>query len=283
MDSSRRLHRAAGRSGVARPRPAVFFDKDGTLVVDVPYNVDPALIRLAPGAPEGLPMLARLRLPLVVISNQSGIGSGRFGADALPAVSDRLQVLCSALGASLTDCYYCPHAPQADGTPACGCRKPRPGMLWAAARRHRIDLSESWFVGDILDDIEAAHRAGCRAVLIDNGNETVWRDGPGRQPDARVADLHGAACAIVAALRIARHARRERRAAVSKAQARRVESSSSLNLRSMRTVRPLRVPPTRMQSSRLAAPAGRPGPSLTRHAAATFEANGQDRTFGVAA
>lgn len=194
VDGVTGIERGRGK-GDASAGPAIFLDKDGTLLDDVPYNVDPALMRLAPGAPEGLARLGRLGLPLIVISNQSGVAFGRFGLTALGKVEQKLSELFAAHGARLAGCYFCPHHPKGTVAPfnvRCDCRKPAPGMFLAAAE-HGIDLSASWFIGDILDDIEAGHRAGCRAILIDNGNETEWRDGPGRTPDAKVSDLDLAA------------------------------------------------------------------------------------------
>ena len=175
---------------------AVFLDKDGTLVKNVPYNVDPAQVRLAPGAAEGLPRLHAAGYRLIVVSNQPGVAHGYFAEPALAAVEERIRTLLDELGVPLDGFFYCPHHPAGRVAPyrcACDCRKPAPGMLLAAARAHRIDLARSWLVGDILDDIEAGRRAGCRTVLIDNGNETEWVLAPLRQPHCRVVDLATAA------------------------------------------------------------------------------------------
>ena len=98
--------------------------------------------------------------------------------------------------------YYCPHHPQGQlpgYTQACLCRKPQPGLITRAAWDHEIDLAGSWFVGDILDDVEAGHRAGCRTVLVDNGHETQWRRSPLRWPHHVAASLADAALRIIAA------------------------------------------------------------------------------------
>lgn len=187
-------------SGPGPPR-AAFLDKDGTLIEDVPYNVDPARIRLAPGAGEGLAALHAAGFRLVVVSNQSGVARGLFPVEALDAVRRRLEELLASYDVPLADFLYCPHHPE--GTVAayarpCACRKPAPGMLVRAAGALGLDLPRSWLIGDILDDVEAAHRAGCRAVLLDNGHETEWLPGPFRTPDRRAADLAEAARIILA-------------------------------------------------------------------------------------
>ncbi|WP_337176196.1 HAD family hydrolase [Paludisphaera sp.] len=184
-------------------RRAVFLDKDGTLVDDVPYNVDPDRIRLAQGAAEALPRLKGMGFRLIVVSNQSGVARGMFEEEALGPVMQRLQELTTALGAPLDGFYYCPHHPQGSVDRyvlACDCRKPAPGMILRAAAEHGVDTAASWLVGDILDDVEAGRRAGCRAVLIDNGNETEWVRSPIRTPDVVAAGLDDAARRIAAAV-----------------------------------------------------------------------------------
>ncbi len=178
---------SAGQAG-----PAVFFDKDGTLIEDVPYNVDPALIELAAGARELLVQLHEAGYRIVVVSNQSGVARGLFAEEALVAVEQRLTKLLREFGVPLAGFYYCPHLPKGKVLPyaiACGCRKPAPGLILRAAREHALDLARSWMVGDILDDIEAGRRAGCRTVLLHNGHETEWRLTPERRPDHVAAHL----------------------------------------------------------------------------------------------
>ena len=190
-------------------RPAAFLDKDGTLLEDVPYNVEPGKMRLAPGAAEGLRELGRLGLALVVVSNQPGVALGRFGHERRDGVADRLREMFERHGARLSGCYWCPHHPDGTVAPyarACDCRKPGPGMPRRAASELGLDLGRSWFVGDILDDVQAGRRAGCRTILVDNGGETEWRqDTPDRIPERIVANLHEAA------LHIARSTAEERR------------------------------------------------------------------------
>ncbi len=180
---------------------AVFLDKDGTLIEDVPYNVDPHKIRLMPGVALGLRALQDAGYRLIVVSNQSGVARGYFAETSLRAVFQRLQQLLAATGVTLSDFYYCPHHPE--GTVeryalGCHCRKPQPALILRAARDHDVDLSRSWFVGDILDDAEAGHRAGCRTILVDVGSETEWLDGSQRRPDYIAHNFAEAARAILA-------------------------------------------------------------------------------------
>ena len=180
------------------PGPVVFLDKDGTLVDDVPYNVDPARVVLAPGAAAGLPRLVAAGFRLAVVSNQSGVARGFFPEAALAGVERRLAELLGDIGVSLAAFDYCPHLT------GCDCRKPAPGMLRRTAARLGADLPACWMVGDILNDVEAGRRAGCRTVLIANGNETEWLPGPDRVPHFTAADLGQAADVI---LREGRHDR----------------------------------------------------------------------------
>lgn len=179
---------------------AVFLDKDGTLIENVPYNVDRTRIRLRPGAVDALLLLIGLGYELIVVSNQPGVAMGLFPHGALAAVEEHLNDLFLTHGFRLADCYWCPHHPEgsvADYALICACRKPMPGLLHAAAAEHGIDLSRSWLIGDILDDVEAGRRAGCRTVLLDAGSETEWKMGEWRTPDAVAADLLAAAAAIM--------------------------------------------------------------------------------------
>ena len=179
---------------------AVFLDKDGTLVEDVPDNVDPAQLRFTPNALDALRLLDETGFRLIVVSNQPGLASGRFSradfARLRHALTERVR---AEAGVALAGIYVCPHAPGESGRASCLCRKPSPGLLHQAAVALRIDLAQSWIVGDILDDVEAGRRVGCRGVLLDVGNETEWRLSPLRTPHHRCADLLAAARIIAAA------------------------------------------------------------------------------------
>ena len=143
----------------AGPLPAaVLFDRDGTLVHDVPYNGDPDAVRLVDGAREALELLRSLRVPTGVITNQSGIGRGLLTREQVDRVNARLETLLGPLG----PWEICPHAPE-DG---CNCRKPAPELIRRACRRLGVDPADCVVIGDIESDVEAARAAGARAVLV---------------------------------------------------------------------------------------------------------------------
>lgn len=140
------------------PIAAVFFDRDGTLVEDVPYNADPARVRSLPTVAETLDELRELGIAVGVISNQSGIGRGLLTPAQVREVDRRVNTLLGPF-----DVWrLCPHTPE-DG---CDCRKPRPGMILSAARQLGVEPGSVAMIGDIGADIEAARAAGARAVLV---------------------------------------------------------------------------------------------------------------------
>lgn len=175
---------------------AIFLDKDGTLIPDIPYNVDPGLITIAPDTIYGLQHLVNDGYKLFVISNQSGVARGYFTEDKLLAVEQRLAELLKFYNLELSGFYYCSHHPEGiikQYAYECECRKPKPGMFLKAAMEHDIDLSASWMIGDILNDVEAGNRAGCKTILINNGNETEWIAGPLRTPAYICSSINQAA------------------------------------------------------------------------------------------
>jgi D,D-heptose 1,7-bisphosphate phosphatase len=182
-------------------QPAIFLDKDGTVIVNMPYNVDPDLIVLMPGVGEGLQRLQASGFQLVMITNQAGVAHGYFPERALEGVHARIDALLEPHGVRLGGFYYCPHHPQGSIVTykcTCLCRKPMPGMIQRAAAELRIDLGRSWFLGDILDDVEAGNRAGCRTVLVDAGSETLWQLSPQRTPDYYTYSMQSAVDLILA-------------------------------------------------------------------------------------
>jgi len=145
----------------------VFIDKDGTLVENVPYNVDPALIRLSRGAEHAIARLAKAGFRFVVVSNQPGVALGRFPESALLRVKERLGELLAPLGAELAGFYYCPHHPEgsvAEYAIQCDCRKPAPGLIERAARElNRYPDGGVWALRAALAELEHEVRASGHA------------------------------------------------------------------------------------------------------------------------
>lgn len=163
---------------------AVFVDRDGTLVEPRHYPSRPEELVLFTGVAVELRRLRAAGFRLVLITNQSGLAHGYFTPADLARMHAHLAALLRERGVALDAIYACPHHP--GGTVpelaiVCDCRKPAPGMLRRAAAELGLDLARSWFVGDILDDVEAGNRAGCRTVLVDLGTERR-PDRPLREP-----------------------------------------------------------------------------------------------------
>ena len=155
-------------------RPALFLDRDGTLVYPRHYPSRPEELHLYEGVGAALKTFQDAGFLLIVVTNQAGIARGYFTEDDLQRMHTYLAEELAKSNVHLDAIYYCPHHP--DGiiqelAVACDCRKPRPGMLLRAAKDLELNLQRSWFVGDILDDIEAGNRAGCRTILVDLGTE----------------------------------------------------------------------------------------------------------------
>jgi len=140
------------------PPSAVLFDRDGTLVVDVPYCADPALVRPVPAARAALTLLRDADIPVGVVTNQSGIARGLLRAEQVDAVNRRVDELLGPFAVW----RLCPHGPD-DG---CACRKPAPGMVLAAAEHLGLAADRVAVVGDVGADIGAAVAAGARSVLV---------------------------------------------------------------------------------------------------------------------
>ncbi|MGN6401211.1 MAG: D-glycero-alpha-D-manno-heptose-1,7-bisphosphate 7-phosphatase [Flavisolibacter sp.] len=178
---------------------AIFIDKDGTLIPDIPYNVNVDLISIEPETIEGLQTMKAQGFLLVVVSNQSGVALGYFNENDLKNVTDKIKSLLKPYQIYLDGFYYCPHYPDAvvkEYAIDCYCRKPMPGLILRAARDFKINLSQSWMIGDILNDVEAGKRAGCKTVLLDNGHETEWILNPLRTPDLTANNIKEAALLI---------------------------------------------------------------------------------------
>ena len=186
---------------------AVFFETEGTLIKGARDGGDPAKLRLLPGASAGLARLRAAGYRLFAVTHQPGVARGRFREADLALVVRRLEELLAPEDAALDGFYYCPHQPGGRVRAyavECLCRKPSPGLIEDACREHDLDPVRSWMIGDVLDDVEAGRRAGCRSIMIDSGHETAWRRGPERVPHLMAPNLLAAADQI---LRTAAHER----------------------------------------------------------------------------
>src|ERR1043166_2170108 len=143
--------------------PAVFLDRDGTIMRDADYCSDPKQVEIYPGVPEALRRLKAAGYKLIVITNQSGIGRGFFTLEQYRVVEAEV---IRQLGEGLIDAtYFCPDVPGQRSA----CRKPAPGMVLQAAHEHNIDLKRSFFVGDKESDVECGQNAGLRTIRLRTG------------------------------------------------------------------------------------------------------------------
>jgi D,D-heptose 1,7-bisphosphate phosphatase len=166
-------------------KKAVFIDKDGTLIKDVPYNVNTNLIIFEEGIVPALQQLQALGYLLIIVSNQPGIAFSYYSEQDVQRVFEFIAGQLQQYDIQLNGFYYCPHHIQGSNreyAKPCYCRKPLPGMLLKAAMELDIDLENSWMIGDILNDCEAGNRAGCTTILLNVGNETEWEMEHNRRP-----------------------------------------------------------------------------------------------------
>lgn len=145
--------------------PAIFLDRDGTIIVDKNYLSDPDEIEFLDGALEGLRKMASLSFPLIVVSNQSGVGRGYFSFEQAVIVQQRLDEMLKKEGVAIAGWYMCPHAPGTN----CSCRKPQPGMIRAASGDLGLDPARSFVVGDKHCDIDLAAAVGAAGILVTTG------------------------------------------------------------------------------------------------------------------
>lgn len=199
--NDRQLTQASVASQTAPTQRVVFLDRDGTLVQPRHYPSRPEELCVYPELGSRLAHIQALGFRLIVITNQGGLARGYFNVEALARMHDHLRAELARDGVQLDAIYHCPHDPAgsiAELAITCACRKPQPGMITQAARDWQIDLRRSWLVGDILHDVEAGNRAGCRTVLVNNGGETEWRTGPFRTPELIVSETTEALDRILA-------------------------------------------------------------------------------------
>jgi D-glycero-D-manno-heptose 1,7-bisphosphate phosphatase len=172
-------------------RAAVFLDRDGTLAREVGYLADPQDLELLPGVVQALRALQAAGLPLVVISNQSGVGRGLFAAESVHTAMARLRRLLRSAGVELDGIYFCPHRPDE----GCACRKPGGALLERAAEDLNLHLGGSTMVGDKRLDVETAHRVGASGILVRTGygrDEEQREGGHADVPDVVCDDLGAA-------------------------------------------------------------------------------------------
>lgn len=168
------FHRFRLADSPRRNAPALFLDRDGTLIADPGYLADPEAVQVLPGVAAALSRFRDAGYALVVVTNQSGIGRGRYGWDDYEAVAARLDALLAAEGIVIDATFACGHTPEAGA--GCGWRKPAPGMILAAAERLGIDLRRSLLAGDKHLDIDAAAAAGLpRAAHVATGQGRAER------------------------------------------------------------------------------------------------------------
>ena len=169
---------------------AVFLDRDGTINEEVEYLSRLDSLLLLPGADRAIKMINESGMKAVVVTNQSGVARGYFDEAFIRKVHRRMDDLLRDGGARIDRFYYCPHHPDegfGEYRQDCQCRKPKPGMLLRAAEELDLDLSRSYMIGDTMRDVEAAHNAGVRSILVKTGyggSDVSWA-----RPDYVALDL----------------------------------------------------------------------------------------------
>ncbi len=183
----------------AKGKPAVFLDRDGTINEQMGYINHRCRFILLPGAAEAIRRLNDAELPVIVITNQSGLARGYFPEALLTEVHEKMNRLLALEGAHVDAIYICPHHPEAKEGQfriACDCRKPKPGLVLQAAAELGLDPSRSFVVGDRWSDIKTAANCGATSILVrtgyGRGDEQFIGPQQTVQPDYRADDLPGA-------------------------------------------------------------------------------------------
>ncbi len=151
---------------------AVFLDRDGTIIREANYLNRIEDIELLPSAAAAIAKLNQHRIPVILITNQSGVARGKFTESFVKESHNYLQKLLGKQNAHIDDFFYCPHHPDIGNPPyrkTCTCRKPAPGMLLAAARKHNLNLEHSYVVGDKLIDVGLGLKIGAKTILVETG------------------------------------------------------------------------------------------------------------------
>lgn len=160
------------RAMTAPLRPAVFLDRDGTINEQMGYINHISRFQILPGVAEAIRRLNEAQIPVVVVTNQSGLARGYFPAELLVAVHEKMVSLLAEKGAHVDGIYICPHHPEAkkeEYRQACDCRKPKTGLLLQAAEEMGLDLARSFVVGDRWSDLKTAVGCGATPVLVLTG------------------------------------------------------------------------------------------------------------------
>lgn len=177
---------------------AVFLDRDGTICEEVGYLDSVERMRLIPRAAEAVRRINARGFKTIVVTNQSGVARGYFTEERLQTLHEELIRQLKEDGAHLDAIYYCPHHPEGETSPyrmICDCRKPATGLLRKAAEELDVDLNASFLIGDHYSDVECAHRAGARGILLLTGHgQAAWsqRDQWQVAPDWVAEDLFAA-------------------------------------------------------------------------------------------
>jgi len=174
------------------PRRAVFLDRDGTIGEELGYVNHIDRFQIFPYAAEAIRELNQAKIPVIVVTNQSGIARNIFPESLVHEVHKKMVAELAAGGARVDAIYFCPHKSE----DACECRKPNPGLLDRAAREHALDLAGSWIVGDRYADLEMGYAVGARGILVmtgyGRGEYELHRAAWPRQPDALAENLRDA-------------------------------------------------------------------------------------------
>jgi D-glycero-D-manno-heptose 1,7-bisphosphate phosphatase len=192
---------SSSQSSLQPKRRAVFLDRDGTIAEEVGYANHISRFVVYPFAAAAIRRLNDRNLPVIVVTNQSGVARGFFPESLISQMHDKMVEELAAGGAHVDGMYYCPHIRDDQ----CSCRKPLPGMLVHAAREHNLEISGSVLVSDRYNDVQMGHENGCRTILVLTGygrgdyewNHTKWP----RQPDHVVENLADAVEIILKEMR----------------------------------------------------------------------------------
>lgn len=179
-------------------KPAVFLDRDGTIIEQVHHLCDPKDVRLIDGAAEAIATLRRRGYACVVVTNQSVIGRGMLNETGLAEIHREMARQLGEHGASVDAIYHCPHRPGVKDPTVVEHpdRKPGPGMLQRAAQELGLDLKQSWMIGDAISDLLAGVNAGCRGTIGVRTGYGHELDASDDRVDYVVDDLRAAAALI---------------------------------------------------------------------------------------